>query len=55
MECELASPAAPSKKRQVPEFLSFGFIFNFNKKLVTAIFNEFDVDDTMSLDHGALL
>ena len=23
---------------QVPEFLSFGFIFNFNKKLVTQIF-----------------
>jgi len=40
-----------SKTITVPEFLSFGFIFNFNKKLVTQIFKEFDVDDNMSLDH----
>ena len=40
-----------SKSITVPEFLSFGFIFNFNKKLVTQIFKEFDVDDSMALDH----
>eukprot|EP00003_Mantamonas_plastica_P031316 TRINITY_DN809_c0_g1_i5.p1 TRINITY_DN809_c0_g1~~TRINITY_DN809_c0_g1_i5.p1 ORF type:complete len:320 (+),score=95.43 TRINITY_DN809_c0_g1_i5:95-961(+) len=40
-----------SQSISLDEFLQFGFIFNFSKRSVMEIFNEFDVDRSQELDY----